>query len=731
MKRLHFYRQLDTMDCGPTCLRMVARQYGKRFSLQELRDRCHIDRQGVSLRGISEAAESIGFRSMAVKVPFKAVAKDGPSLQLAPLPLIAHWNQKHFIVVYRLNKHYVWIADPAIGKIKLTHQAFKSSWETTGQRGIALLLEPGAQFYQNKENDQMENHWSFGQILHYLRPHKRLLINLGLCLMLIASFQLAFPFFTQAVVDVGIQNKDLNFVYLVLFGQLMLFFGQTVVGFIQNWIFLHISTRIGISLIADFLYKLMRLPLGFFDSKFIGDLLQRIGDQRRIESFLIQSSFQGIMAIVVLILFGAVLMHYSLPIFLLFVFGAMLYFGWIFLFLKKRKEIDYQIFQKMANNQHTLIEIIRGMTEIKLQGSQRKQRSAWASIQAKLFRVQMKALAIGQWQEGGAQVINQLKDIFITFLSAQAVISGKMTLGMMLAVQYMVGRLNAPLQQLVGFIKAGQDAAISMERLNEVQNHPEEEPLESSKLTSIPLGDIHIKNVSFRYTPIADAVLKNINLVIPRGKVTAIVGTSGSGKTTLFKLLLGFYPPTEGNIFIGQQPLANLSMKKWRAACGVVLQDGFIFSNTIQNNVAESSDQTDQDQLYHALQTANIYDHIQTLPLGIHTMLGEKGNGISQGQRQRMLIARAVYKNPDFLLLDEATNALDAKNERVILQNLNAFFKNRTVVVIAHRLSTVSRADQIVVLDQGRIIEVGNHKELTIKRGAYYALVKNQLELGN
>lgn len=732
MDRFPFFRQLDAMDCGPACLRMVARHHGKNYSLQYLRDHCYIDRQGVSLKGISEAAEIIGLRTLAVKIPFDGNgSSDAPSLKIAPLPLIAHWNQQHFLVVYKINKRYIWIADPAAGKLKLKHEQFNKHWLSDGDKGIALLLEPGIDFLQDNDESAGKKLSLFTFFAAYLRPFKRLIINLGLGLLLTAFFQLAFPFLTQAIVDTGIENKDIGFIWLILGAQLMLFFGQTVVQFIEGWIFLHISTRVGIGLVSDFLHKLIRLPIGFFDTKFVGDLMQRIGDQQRIESFLTQSTFQIILSFLTIIIFGAVLSHYSFLIFGLFLAGTLLYFGWIAIFLKKRKEIDYQAFQKMADNQHALIEIIQGMPEIKLQGSQRKRRWAWGIIQAKLFRVQMRSLAIVQWQDGGAQVINQLKDILISFLSAKAVVDGHMTLGMMLAVQYMVGKLNAPLHQMMGFVRSAQDASISLERLGEVQDHPDEEPQALQKQQDIPVGDIQIAGLSFKYNPISEVVLDNINLVIPRGKVTAIVGTSGSGKTTLIKLLLGFYQPTAGKIFIGNTPLSGVSIEKWRAACGVVLQDGYIFSDTIANNIAESDDNVNHIKLTKAIQTANISEFIDALSLGTNTMIGARGNGISQGQRQRMLIARAVYKDPDFIILDEATNALDANNESVILQNMEEFFKGRTVIVIAHRLSTVSQADQIVVLDKGRITEIGTHNELTARRGAYFTLVKNQLELGN
>ncbi len=725
-----FYKQLDAMDCGPTCIKMIAQYYGRDYSIQYLRDQSYISREGVSLNGIICAAENIGMRSMPVKVPFQESSIDEASLADAPLPCIVHWNQNHFVVVYKIKKNHVWISDPAAGKVKLKSNEFKNKWISDGDEGVALLMEPSPEFY-NLDGVKM-NKSGFGYLFKYLRPYKQLIFQLIQGLLLGSLFQLTFPFLTQSIVDFGIQNQNIGFIYLILVGQLMLFLSQTSVNFIQSWIILHIGTRINVNLISDFLIKLMRLPIGFFDSKMIGDLLQRIGDHRRIENFLTTTTLSFVFSIFNLIAFGIVLLFYNNLIFSVFVTSSFFYFGWLLIFLKKRREVDYMRFQQLSENQSNLIELIQGMQEIKLQNSQIKRRTKWSHIQGRLFRANIKALSITQYQDVGARFITQFKDILISFIAAKAVIEGSMTLGMMLAVQYIIGQLNSPLEQMVRFLRVAQDAKISLERLGEIHNKDEEEDTGEQKIGKIPSnGDIQIENVSFKYNPLSEPVLEDINLTIPRGKVTAIVGTSGSGKTTLVKLLLGFYEPSAGAVKVGGIHLSNIHNLSWRRSCGAVMQDGFIFSDTIANNISESADFVDRDRLLHAVKSANIQEFIEGLPIGYNTMVGSKGNGISQGQKQRLLIARAIYKDPEFIFFDEATNALDAKNERVILENLDEFFKGRSVIVVAHRLSTVKNADQIVVLERGKIIEKGTHQELVNNKGAYFRLVKDQLELGN
>jgi len=750
LKPFPHYHQPDAMDCGPTCLRMVAKHYGKSYSIESLREKSYITREGVSLLGTSEAAESIGFRTMGVKISFEKLIDE------VPLPCIAHWRQNHFVVIYKVQKlkkrssfhpfggtkggqngdrYIIHIADPAVGLVKLPEKEFKNCWLSTKdegeEKGVCLLLEPAPDFYAAV--DEKLNKASFKFLFQYIRPYKKLITQLFLGLLAGSLLSLIFPFLTQSIVDYGISNRDINFIYLVLIAQLMLFMGRTAIEFIRGWILLHISTRINISLISDFLIKLMKLPIRFFDTKMIGDLMQRIGDHSRIQNFLTSTSLNILFSVFNLLIFGAILVFYNITIFLVFLFGSALYTLWIILFMKKRKELDYKRFSQLSNNQSNVIQLITGMQEIKLNNCEKQKRWEWERIQASLFKVSVQGLALNQYQQAGSVFINEIKNIIISFIAAAAVVNGEMTLGMMMAVQYIIGQLNSPIEQMIGFLQSAQDAKISLERLGEIHAKEDEEKPEDSKLASLPeKKDILISDLGFQYEgPHSEMVLKDVNLNIPENKITAIVGTSGSGKTTLIKLLLGFYPPVKGEISVSGNKLDNFSQRMWRGRCGVVMQDGFIFSDTIAKNIAVSEETVNKEKLLNAVKVANIKEYIDSLPLAYNTKIGADGHGLSQGQKQRILIARAVYKNPDYIFLDEATNALDANNERVIMEKLDAFFKGKTVVVVAHRLSTVKNADQIVVLEKGEIVEIGTHSELTGKRGAYYELVKNQLELGN
>jgi len=729
LAKFPFYKQLDAMDCGPSSLRMIAKHYGRSYTLQTLRDKCYITREGVSLMGISDAAESIGLHTMGVRINWETLTKE------APLPCIAHWKQNHFVVVYKIKKNKVFVADPAIGHIEYSQKEFLESWlstRTEGEnKGICLLVEPTPEFYKDKGETIDKSNTSF--LFSYLRPHKKLLLQLFFGLIIGSLIQLIFPFLTQSVVDFGISNNNIGFVWLILIAQLTLYISRTSVEFIRSWILLHISARINISLISDFLVKLMKLPISFFDIKMIGDLLQRIGDHSRIQNFLTTSTLEFLFSFVNFLIFGAILAVYSIKIFAVFLIGTLLYILWIFIFLKRRRSLDYKRFAQLSENQSTLIQLITGMQEIKLNNCEKQKRWDWEKVQARLFKINIKSLSLAQYEQAGSLFLNELKNIFISFIAAKLVIEGQLTLGMMLAVQYIIGQLNAPVQQLIGFIHALQDAKISLERLGEIHKKEDEEQTEEGRMTVIPEeSNLNINNVFFQYEgPHSEMVLHDINLVIPYNKTTAIVGGSGSGKTTLVKLLLGFYPPVKGEILVGGFRIDTISTRLWRQNCGTVMQDGFIFSDTIAKNIAVSDETIDKERLVLAARTANIHEFVMSLPLRFNTKIGADGHGLSQGQKQRILIARAVYKDPAFLFFDEATNALDANNEKIIMNNLDEFFKNRTAVVVAHRLSTVKNADQIVVLEKGRIVEKGTHAELIETKGAYYELVKNQLEIGS
>lgn len=730
MAKFPFYEQLDAMDCGPTCLRMVAKFHGRHYSLQSLRERSHIDREGVSMQGIVRAAESIGLNTYSFKIPFETDDPEAIDLKRLPLPLIAHWNQNHFVVVYKITKSGIWIADPAVGKQKLSFSTFKKHWASDGDQGVVMVLEPSESFFEQEGEQRKRVGFSF--LWPYLRRFRRFNTLLIVMLVLASLLQLVLPFLTKSIVDTGINNQDIDFIWLILIAQLALFAGYLSVNIVQRWTLLHMGTRINVSLISDFLRKLMRLPIGFFDSKMEGDLLQRIGDHRRVESFLTGSTLNVLFSIFNIIVFSVVLGLFNWLIFGVFWFAAILYVLWLAYFLRYRRKIDTLRFKESSNDKAMLIELIRGMQEIKLQQSEYRKRQQWMNIQARLFRAQVKSLRITQLQDVGAEIISQVKDIFITVLAAQAVIQGTLTLGEMLAIQFVIGQLNAPLQRLSSFLRTTQDAKISLERMGEIYEMEEEEKDTGAELELLPeMADIHIENLSFRYNELSPYALKNINLTIPKGKVTAIVGTSGSGKTTLVKLLLGFYQPNEGHIKLGGMHLPHIRKSVWRKLCGAVMQDGFIFSESIAQNIAESSETIDRVRLQQAVKMANLDEFVSSLPLGYNTKLGSTGNKTSRGQEQRILIARAVYKNPSFLFFDEATNSLDANNEKIIVENMQQFYEGKTVIVVAHRLSTVKNADKIVVLEKGKLVEEGTHEELVAAKSYYFNLVKNQLELGD
>lgn len=730
MKKFPNYLQADNKDCGPTCLKIISKHYGKTVNIQDLRDFSETTREGSNLLFLSDAAEKIGFRTLGVRLNLQR-------LEEAPLPCILHWNKEHYVVLYKIKKESYFISDPGFGLIEYSKEDFIKFWignnaSDTTEEGISLLLEPTPKFFQSEFDKEENKGFGFGLLAQYVLRYKSFLMQLSVGLLASSLLQLIFPFLTQSIVDVGIQNQNIHFIYLILFAQLFLFAGKTGLELIRSWILLHLSTRINISLISDFFIKLMNLPISFFDVRMTGDIMQRINDHHRIERILTTSSLNVLFSVINMFIMGGVLAYYNFQIFFVFFAGSLLYFGWITLFLKRREILDYKRFSEISQEQSKVIELINGMQEIKLHNAEKQKRWGWEYVQARLFRVSIKGLVLEQTQTIGSSVINELKNIFIIFLSAKLVIDGSITLGMMLAISSIVGSLNGPITQLIEFVREVQDAKISLSRLSEIHDKEDEIQQEVYQNNNIPKdADIVIKNLSYRYLGSDIAVLENLNLTIPAHKVTAIVGVSGSGKTTLMKLLLKFYEPDKGEIVLGNNQLKNISQKAWRANIGAVMQEGFIFNDSIANNIAVGVDIIDKERLVYAADVANIKDYVAGLPLGYNTKIGSEGTGMSTGQKQRLLIARSVYKNPEMLFFDEATSALDANNEKEIMGKLDTFFKDKTVVVIAHRLSTVMNADQIVVLDKGKIIEIGSHSALVEQKGNYFELVRNQLQLGN
>jgi ATP-binding cassette subfamily B protein len=740
LKKFPHYLQTDFKDCGPTCLKIVSKHYGQILKIQNLREYSETNREGSNLLFLSEAAEKIGFRTLGVKQNLK-------QLQEVSLPCVLHWNKHHYVVLYKIKHDNYFISDPAIGKLKYNKDEFIKFWignnanETT-EEGIALLLEPTPKFYQSEFEKESNKIFSFSLLFKYLIPYKSFVFQLGIGLFVTSILQFITPFLTQSIVDIGVNNQNIKFIYLVLIAQIVLFVCKIAIELIQSWIALHLSARIKISLISDFFIKLMNLPISFFDVKMNGDIMQRINDHHRIEKILTTSSLNILFSFFNLIIMGGILAFYSIEIFLIYFTGSLLFFIWILLFLKQREKLDYKRFTEFSQEQSKVIELINGMQEIKLHNAEKQKRWSWEFIQARLFKISMKGLILEQIQTIGSSTINQFKNILIIFVSAKLVLDGQITFGMMLAISSIIGSIDGPISLLIGFVYEAQDAKISLARLSEIHDKEDETQQGETQTKDIPENaDIVINDLSFRYIGSDIPVLENLNLTMPAHKITAIVGTSGSGKTTLMKLLLKFYEPNSGEISLttGNREIAsslamtdlkNIHQKAWRNQVGAVMQEGFIFNDTIANNIAIGVDIIDKERLHYAADVANINSYIHTLPLGFNTKIGMEGVGMSTGQKQRLLIARAVYKNPEMLFFDEATSALDANNEKEIMQKLDIFFKNKTVVVIAHRLSTVMNADQIVVLEKGKIIEVGNHNELVKLKGSYYELVRNQLQLG-
>lgn len=727
------------MDCGPTCLRMIAKYYGRNFELHTLREYCYANRTGVSMLGINDAAERINFRCTGVKSTFeKFVAK-------TVLPCIVHWREDHFIVVYKIkvkkNKNGLWegsiyVSDPAFGLVTYSVEEFLNGWipgnGNDDEKCSFLLLVPTFEFYHPEHQDGDKSKFKITQFFTYIKPYRRFFAQVILGMLLSMVFSFIFPFLSQAVVDKGILNNNMDFIYLVLIAQLVLSFSELLIGYIQSWIILHVSSRISISLISDYIFKMLKLPINFFDTKNTGDIMQRMGDNSRIQNFFTGTAIGTLFSFLSFFVFAVVLGYYNLNMLLIFVLGHALYVIWVLLFLKIRRELDFKHFDRASRNQSNIIELIAGAEEIKLNGCEQKMRKKWESIQAELFQLSIKGLSVSQLQSVGGFFLSNITNIALSIFSAYLVINGEITLGMMMSLSYILGQLKGPISAFIGFVHSYQDAKISLERIGEVHLRKDEDQDNISKIDELSVynRDIVFNNVKFSYMgEKVPPVLSNINITIPHNKVTAIVGESGSGKTTLIKLLLGYYEPMSGDISVGGVKLNNLNTKYWRSVCAAVLQEGYIFSTTIAENIAITTEKIDKKRLYEAAQLANIHQFIAEMPSGYNTKIGPEGSGVSQGQRQRILIARAVYKNPSFIFFDEATNALDANNERMISQNLKSFYTGRTAVIVAHRLSTVKHADQIIVLSNGRVAEIGTHESLIEQQGVYYNLVKNQLEL--
>lgn len=728
------YLQHDAADCGPTSLRMIAKHYGKEYSAEMLRHHCYISREGVSMLGISDAAEYIGFRTIGFSISFKQLVEE------ALLPCILHWNQNHFVVCYKIErkrkgKYNIYISDPASQRLCYTKEEFLKCWlsskSNNTDKGSALLLEPGVDFGKREEEVETKKH-SLSFFFNYFLPYKGQFVQLLLGMVAGSLLQLIFPFLTQAMVDLGIGEKNLSLITLILIAQLTLFLAQLSVGYIRSWILLHINSRIDISLISDFLIKLTNMPLHFFDTKQTGDIMQRIGDHGRIKGFLMGNSMSVLFSLANFIIFAGILAYYNINILTIFLIGNTFYVLWILNFMKYRRELDLKRFNQSATEQNKIIQLIQGMQDIKLNNCEKQKRWEWEHVQVNLFKISVRGLTIGQIQQAGTVFFTQTTHLLISFIAARAVVEGQMTIGMMMSLTYIIGQVSAPIGDFIGFAQALQDAKISLERLNEIHAQEDEEQNIANKASFLPKDkSIRIDHLRFSYDGSErNYALDDISLVIPEHNVTAIVGESGSGKTTLIKLMQGFYQPNSGSIKVGNLNLNTINPHLWRSKTGSVMQESFIFSDTIANNIALDTDEVDTERLYHAAMMANADEFISALPLGYNTRIGMEGSGVSQGQRQRLLIARAIYKNPEYIFFDEATNSLDSTNERTIMDNLHEFYKGKTVVIVAHRLSTVKGADQIVVMKQGRIVEIGTHDELVDKRGVYYTLVKNQLELG-
>lgn len=726
-RKFPFVRQHDIMQCGVACLTMVCRYFGLDIELDDVGELCFTSKRGTTLLEISTAAGELGLDTIAAKLTIDELAK-------CPMPCILYWDQHHFVVLYRTDgTRFFYIADPGKGLVKYSRKEFEQHWLSLSlngeRRGIGMTLQPSSNFDANiYHRKEMSGKGSWHLLTDSLAAYRKPFVYIAIVMFLGSMLQMVLPFLTQSIVDVGIKEQNIGFIWLIMLGEFIIVLGKTVMDFVRRRILLHISMNINIKLVGEFFLKLLRLPMAFFDTKLLGDLLQRMNDHNRVQTFLTTQFLGMAFSVLTFIVFGIVLLVYNRLVFIVFMLGSLVYAVWVAVFLGKRKILDYELFDRQGECQNKTYQLVTSMQEIKLQNCEQRRTEEWQERQRELFDVQLKSLRLQQSQEGGAVFINELKNILVTVLSATAVINGSMTLGGMLAIQFVIGQLNSPVSQMVAFVYSLQDVKISLDRINEVHLRREEDEGCKSMDIEKTTSDIFVTNLSFKYTPNAiENILDDISINIPKGKITAIVGASGCGKTTLIKLFLGYYKLSKGMISIGNQDLMSVNMKAWRRRCGVVMQDGVIFSESIARNIAVDDGCIDYERLKKAAYIANVTDFVERFPLKYDTIIGNDGIQLSKGQKQRILIARAVYKNPDYIFLDEATNSLDATNEYEIVDKLSEFYSGRTVVVVAHRMSTIRNAEQIIVMKHGRIVEVGTHDTLLANHAYYYELVKSQI----
>lgn len=724
--KLRYTRQFDQMDCGPACIRMVASAFGKEYPLSYLRTLAHLTREGVSVAGIRDALREIGMESGTFELTLEQLRTR------CPLPAILHWEQNHFVVLYDVKrsrwrgrwKYYV--ANPAYGKHAFSEESFAHFW-LNGERGVAVAVDPTQAFYDKKPVKEKHSFVRFAR--KYVWPFRWEMSQSAFGMLFGILLSLVTPFLTQAMVDDGIGLRDMGLIVSIMMAQIFIFVGTFSMGLISSWVSLYMTTRINIHILSDYLTKLLHLPMTFFETKSVGDYQQRLGDHGRLQSFVTYSTLQTFFSLVSAPFYLAIIGWYSPVILVAYLFLTGLSTAWMTYFFRRRKALDYEQFKISAENQNKQYELMSGITDIKLNAYEDYKLDEWRELQERQYRMSQKTLKLGQIQSTGFTVIGQLRNIFITCWIAAEVVDGNLTLGMMMSISTIIGQVNGPLSQLIGFLQQFQDAKISLERSEEVHLCKDEDSrLQTAVPAAAPL-DIEVRHLTFSYTGrIGQPALEDVSFTIPAGRMTAIVGESGSGKTTLMKLLLKFYAPTGGDILLGGRPLADYTAKSMRQASGIVMQDNFIFSDTVRRNILLGEPE-DNARLARAVEMACLTDYVEKQPLGLETKVGSEGISVSGGEKQRMMIARAIYKDPQYLMLDEATSSLDAENERRITETLDRHFRGRTRIVIAHRLSTVKNADQIVVLRKGRVVECGTHAELVAQRGYYYELIQNQLEL--